>query len=78
MHMPDIASLMRDPAVAKALAWVDASSETVIREAIRVCEIPSPAFEEAARAAYVKDRFAALGLADVTIERAGNVRGRRP
>jgi len=29
-------------------------------------------------AAYVKDRFAALGLADVTIDRAGNVRGRRP
>ena len=78
MHMPDIASLMRDPAVAKALAWVDASSETVIREAIRVCEIPSPTFEEAERAAYVKDRFAALGLADVTTDRAGNVRGRRP
>ena len=76
--MSDIATLMRDPAVAKALAWVDASSERVIQEAIRVCEIPAPTFEEAERAAYVKDRFAALGLADVTIDRAGNVRGRRP
>ena len=76
--MPDIASLMRDPAVGNALAWIDANTGTVIEEAIRVCEIPAPTFEEAERAAYVKDRFVALGLADVTIDRAGNVRGRRP
>jgi acetylornithine deacetylase/succinyl-diaminopimelate desuccinylase-like protein len=69
---------MRDPALAKALAWVDANAAKAIQEAIRVCEIPSPTFEEAERAAYVKDRFTGLGLADVAIDPAGNVRGRRP
>lgn len=76
--MLDIGTLMRDPAVATALAWVDANAASVVDEAIRVCEIPAPTFEEAERAAYVKDRFARLGLADVTIDDAGNVRGRRP
>lgn len=76
--MQDVVSLMRDPAVATALAWVDANTGKVIEEAVRVCEIPSPTFDEAERAAYVKDRFAALGLVDVTIDHAGNVRGRRP
>jgi tripeptide aminopeptidase len=76
--MQDVVSLMRDPAVAMALAWADANTGKVIEEAVRVCEIPSPTFDEAERAAYVKDRFAELGLADVTIDHAGNVRGRRP
>ncbi len=76
--MSDVADLMRDPAVARALAWVDAGAGKVIEEAIRICQIPAPTFEEAERAAYVQGRFAKLGLADVTIDRAGNVRGRRP
>jgi acetylornithine deacetylase/succinyl-diaminopimelate desuccinylase-like protein len=74
----DVTALIRDPAVTKALAWIDANIGKVIEEAIRVCEIPSPTFEEGERAAYVKDRCARLGLADVTIDGAGNVRGRRP
>jgi tripeptide aminopeptidase len=74
----DVPALMRDPAVTKALAWIDANTGKVIEEAIRVCEIPAPTFEEGERAAYVKDRFARLGLADVTIDGAGNVRGRWP
>ncbi|RPI10915.1 MAG: M20/M25/M40 family metallo-hydrolase [Zetaproteobacteria bacterium] len=76
--MPDVTNLMRDPAIAKALAWVDANTGKVIEEAVRVCEIPAPTFEEAERAAYVQGRFAQLGLADVAIDAAGNVRGRRP
>jgi tripeptide aminopeptidase len=76
--MQDVVSLMRDPGVATALAWVDAHTGKVVEEAIRVCEIPSPTFDEAERAAYVQGRFAELGLADVAIDHAGNVRGRRP
>lgn len=76
--MPDVAGLMRDPDVAKALAWVEANAAAVIEEAIRVCEIPAPTFDEAERAAYVKARFVGLGLADVAIDADGNVRGRRP
>jgi len=76
--MADVSGLMRDPAVAKALAFTDANVKPVIEEAIRICEIPAPTFEEAERAAYVQQRFVALGLRDVAIDAAGNVRGRRP
>jgi acetylornithine deacetylase/succinyl-diaminopimelate desuccinylase-like protein len=74
----DVPALMREPAVARALAWVDGHREQVIREAIRVCQIPAPTFEEGERAAYVRTCFDRLGLKDVTIDPAGNVRGWRP
>ena len=76
--MVDVSGLMRDPGVVKALAWVDAHATQVVEEAIRICEIPAPTFEEAERAAYVRQRFVGLGLRDVAIDAAGNVRGRRP
>jgi tripeptide aminopeptidase len=76
--MMDVSGLMRDPAVAKALAWTDAHVKQVIEEAVRICEIPAPTFEEAERAAYVERRFVELGLQDVAVDAAGNVRGRRP
>lgn len=74
----DISGLMREPAVAKALAWTDAHAAEITEEAVRICEIPAPTFEEGERATYVCGRFEALGLRDVTIDAAGNVRGRRP
>ena len=74
----DITALMREPAVAKALAWVDAHAAEIAEEAVRICEIPAPTFEEGERAKYVRGRFEALGLRDVTIDAAGNVVGRRP
>lgn len=74
----DVTRLMQDPTMTAALAWVDAHAGQVVEEAIRVCEIPAPTFEEGDRAAYVKERFAQLGLQDVVIDGAGSVRGRRP
>jgi tripeptide aminopeptidase len=74
----DLTGLMREPTVAKALQWVETHGGQVVEEAIRICEIPAPTFEEGDRAAYVKERFAQLGLQDVVIDGAGNVRGRRP
>jgi len=74
----DITALMRDPAVAKALAWAESHAGQFSEEAVRICEIPAPTFEEGERAKYVRGRFTALGLKDVTIDAAGNVRGRRP
>ena len=74
----DVTALMRDPAVARALAWVEAHAAQVAEEAVRICEIPAPTFEEAERATYVRRRFGELGLQDVTIDPAGNARGRRP
>jgi len=74
----DVIALMGEPTVAKALGWVEAHVDQIVEEAIRICETPAPTFEEAERAAYVKERFVALGLAEVTIDAAGNVRGVRP
>jgi acetylornithine deacetylase/succinyl-diaminopimelate desuccinylase-like protein len=56
---------------------VDAHATQIAEEAIRICEIPAPTFDEGERAKYVRGRFEALGLKDVTIDAAGNVRGRR-
>jgi len=76
--MVDMSSLMRAPAVAKAMAWVEAHVPQIVEEAIRICEIPSPTFEEGERAAYVRDRFLRLGLCAAEIDAAGNARGVRP
>jgi acetylornithine deacetylase/succinyl-diaminopimelate desuccinylase-like protein len=74
----EVTALMKDAAVAKALAWVDGHATQIAEEAIRICQIPAPTFDEGERARYVRGRFGALDLADVTIDAAGNVRGRRP
>jgi acetylornithine deacetylase/succinyl-diaminopimelate desuccinylase-like protein len=74
----DIPALMNEPAVAKALVWVDSHTDRILEEAVRICQIASPTFDEGERAAYVRERFAALGLKDVSIDAAGNSRGRRP
>jgi len=74
----DLTGLMLEPTVVKAFQWIDTHVDRMVEEAVQICEIPAPTLEEAERAAYVKRRFAQLGLADVTIDGAGNVRGRRP
>ncbi len=66
------------PNVLQALAWLEARTDEVTREQIRICEIPAPPFGEAARAAYLRARFCDLGLARVHIDGVGNVRGWRP
>jgi acetylornithine deacetylase/succinyl-diaminopimelate desuccinylase-like protein len=74
----DVPALMRDPAVARALAWVDRHRDQVVQEAVRICQIPAPTFGEDERAAYVRTCFDRLGLKDVRTDGAGNVRGWRP
>ena len=43
--------------MAAALAWIEANAGRVVEEAVRICEIPAPTFEEAERAAYVRERL---------------------
>jgi acetylornithine deacetylase/succinyl-diaminopimelate desuccinylase-like protein len=74
----DVTALMREPGVANALGRVEAGTDRILEEAVRICQIPSPTFDEGERAAYVHARYEALGLKDVAIDAAGNVRGRRP
>lgn len=59
-------------------ARLAAADDALLRDQIAVAQIPAPSGDEADRAAWVRDRFAALGLADVRIDEAGNVIGRRP
>ncbi len=46
--------------------------------ACTIQQIPAPTFAEGARAAFVRDQFTALGLADVELDDLGNVFARRP
>jgi len=50
----------------------------VLDLACAIQQIPAPTFAEGARAVFVRDRFAALGLADVEVDDLGNVFARRP
>lgn len=65
------------PQVQAALAHFG-DGEAVVETTIAVQQIPAPTFQEAARAAYVRDRMQELGLHDVYIDEIGNVYGRRP
>lgn len=70
-----IADILRDEAVKRAFAFIDANAARVTAEHIRICEIPAPPFKEQERARYFAARFAELGLADVHTDSEGNVIG---
>ena len=59
-----------------SLAALDCAA--VVADAIALQQIAAPTFAEAARAAAVRQRFCALGLADVRIDEAGSVLARLP
>jgi tripeptide aminopeptidase len=59
------------------LSAVEARADELLAETIRIAEIPAPPFQEEARSAYVAERFRAIGLADVQVDRLGNVTGIR-
>jgi tripeptide aminopeptidase len=63
--------------VAAALDAVRADAG-IVEDQIRFCEIPAPPFKEERRAAALKLAFEHLGLADVRIDKAGNVVASRP
>ncbi len=50
----------------------------VLETACALQQIPSPTFQEAERAQYMRDRFRQAGLQDVEIDSVGNVWGRLP
>ena len=67
-----------DSAVRAALDGVRADEPQVVADQIRLCEIPAPPFQETARGQAMKAAFEQLGLANVRIDKAGNVLGDRP
>jgi tripeptide aminopeptidase len=70
--------LMQDAAVQRAIEGVKQTEPQVIDEQMRLCEIAAPPFKETARAQAYRDAFQKAGLANVRIDRAGNVLGERP
>jgi acetylornithine deacetylase/succinyl-diaminopimelate desuccinylase-like protein len=70
--------LLKDPAVKAALDSIRTDEPATVRNQIRLCEIPAPTFQEAARARAVKAAFEQSGLSNVRLDKAGNVLGDRP
>lgn len=64
-------------ALARARARLVARDAETVRDQVTLAEIPAPTGEEAERGEWVARRFRALGLADVRVDAAGNVIGRR-
>ena len=69
--------LMQDANVRAAIASARATERELIEDQVRLCEIPAPPFMEVDRAIAYKRRFEALGLANVRIDKVGNVLGER-
>jgi acetylornithine deacetylase/succinyl-diaminopimelate desuccinylase-like protein len=54
---------------------IEHQQEGLIRDIIRICEIPAPTFEEGQRAAFVAERMQEIGLRQVSIDEMHNVTG---
>lgn len=74
----DVATLVRQPAVRAALARYHDRLGAIVEQAIAVQQIAAPTFAESDRAAYIEERFGALGLQDVERDEMDNVFGRVP
>ena len=68
-----IEALAQQAVVRTALAQIGEDLPAIVELAIAVQQIPAPTFAEAVRAAFVADRFAALGLQDVQQDALHNV-----
>lgn len=65
------------PGVSRAFAWFASHEPELRRWQMELARIPAPPFGEAARAEWLRARFAELGLEDVRIDSEGNVLGVR-
>ena len=77
-HLREIADLRRDERIDRALLHVLNARDRLNAELIELTEIPAPPFAEGARAVRFAEMLREAGLADVTVDEAGNVIGRRP
>ena len=71
------AQAQEDPRVARVLDILRTSAPETTEEQIRITEIPAPPFQEATRAAYMKNLLAGAGLR-VSVDATGNVIGEFP
>jgi acetylornithine deacetylase/succinyl-diaminopimelate desuccinylase-like protein len=74
----DVTRIAAIPDVHAALAWFRTHARALVEEQLELTKIPAPPFGEHARAEWLRQRFADLGLEDVAIDTVGNVVGLRP
>ncbi|MDX6694109.1 MAG: hypothetical protein QOF02_1712 [Blastocatellia bacterium] len=67
-----IKELLLSARVREALRFFEARADSITDEQVAICSIPAPPFGEAARAAYLRERFRALGLSDAGLDEEGN------
>src|SRR5262245_4404310 len=65
-------------ALAGRRARLAARDEAILNAQVALARIPAPTGEEGERAQWVESHLRSFGLADVHIDDAGNVIGRRP
>lgn len=70
--------MLAQPDVERLLGRVRPATQEILALTTRIAQIPAPTGAEEMRADYVAQEMTALGLADVQIDAAGNVIGRRP
>lgn len=79
IHAADAPSqILARAEVQAAMQSIKSNEPHFIDEQIRLCQISSPPFHEDKRAAELARLFKAAGLANVRIDKAGNVLGDRP
>ena len=69
---------LANPAIRTALATLRADNAWTLDQQASICEIASPPFKEALRAAEFRRRLASLGITNLRIDATGNVIGERP
>ena len=71
------ARLMQDAAIKAALDGLQASEKQTLEDQIRICEVEAPPFKETKRAQLYAQMFKEIGLANVRIDKEGNVLGEK-
>jgi acetylornithine deacetylase/succinyl-diaminopimelate desuccinylase-like protein len=72
-YCDELARLARDPAIARALAYIQANDDAASRDLIMLTQIPAPPFQEEVRARRYAEMLRAAGADSVHIDEVGNV-----
>jgi tripeptide aminopeptidase len=70
--------LLQELSVKAAMEASKTGEPQTIDDQVRICEVPAPSFKERARGELLRQTFERLGLRNVQVDAAGNVRGDRP
>ena len=73
-----VTALAEQRAVHEAFHWLHLQNQQLLHQQAELVAIPAPPFGEAARAAWTAERFAAMGMEEISIDAAGNVLARFP